>query len=81
MEGADLMALAGSVAEGSGTWKALAVGAGILAWRWWKDVSAHLCQAVPDALAIGRSISDGGIDIRLKVHLIDEEAEEAKTPE
>ena len=63
------------LAESSGTWKALALGSLLLVWRWWKDIQKHLCQAVPDALAIARNISEDGLDVRLKVHMCDDKEE------
>jgi len=61
------------LSESSGTWKALAIGGLVLAWRLWKSMQKHLCQAIPDALAIGRKVADDGIDVRLRVHMCDEE--------
>ncbi len=76
MEEAGFTTLLLELAESSGTWKALVVGGLVLAWRWWKSVSQHLCQAVPDALGIARNLTENGLDIRLKVHMCDEDEQE-----
>jgi len=59
--------------ESSGTWKALAIGGLVLAWRWWKSVQDHLCGAIPDALAIARKVAEDGVDVRLRVHMCEDE--------
>ncbi len=64
------------LAESSGTWKAVAVGGLVLVWRWWQTVQKHLCEAIPDALAIARNITEDGLDIRLKVHMCEDKEEE-----
>jgi len=62
------------LAESNGTWKAVAVGILVLAWRWWRSVSKHLCQAIPDALTIARNVTEDGLNIHLKVHMCDDDA-------
>jgi hypothetical protein len=76
MEETSVVTLLLELADSSGTWKALVVGSLILAWRWWKSVSQHLCQAIPDALAIARNVTEDGLDIRLKVHMCEDKEEE-----
>jgi len=66
------------LAESSGTWKALVVGGLVLAWRWWKSVSEHLCQAIPDALTIARNVTENGLDVRLKVHMCEDEDKDSE---
>tara|TARA_R100000951_G_scaffold4054_1_gene5055 strand:+ start:1634 stop:1879 length:246 start_codon:yes stop_codon:yes gene_type:complete len=63
------------LAESNGTWKAVAVGGLVLVWRWWQTVQKHLCEAIPDALAIARNITEDGLDIRLKVHMCEDKEE------
>ena len=72
MEEASVTTLLLELAESSGTWKAVAVGGLVLVWRWWQTVQKHLCEAIPDALAIARNVSENGLDVRLKVHMCDE---------
>ncbi len=64
------------LAESSGTWKAVVVGGLVLVWRWWQTVQKHLCEAIPDALAIARNITEDGLDIRLKVQMCEDKEEE-----
>lgn len=66
------------LAESNGTWKALAVGGLVLVWKWWQTVQKHLCEAIPDALAIARNITEDGLDVRLKVHIIDDDEDDKK---
>ena len=66
------------LAESNGTWKALAVGGLVLVWKWWQTVQKHLCEAIPDALAIARNLSEDGLDVRLKVHIIDDDEDDKK---
>jgi hypothetical protein len=73
MEELGLTTLLLDLVESNGTWKAVAVGGLILAWRWWKGVQAHLCSAIPDAIAIAKKVAEDGLDIRLKVHMCDDE--------
>jgi len=72
MEEASVTTLLLELAESSGTWKAVVVGGLVLVWRWWQTVQKHLCEAIPDALAIARNVSENGLDVRLKVHMCDE---------
>lgn len=72
MEEASVTTLLLELAESSGTWKAVAVGGLVLVWRWWQTVQKHLCEAIPDALAIARNVSENGLDVRLKVHMCDD---------
>ena len=72
MEEASVTTLLLELAESSGTWKAVVVGGLVLMWRWWQTVQKHLCEAIPDALAIARNVSENGLDVRLKVHMCDE---------
>ena len=72
MEEASVTTLLLELAESSGTWKAVVVGGLVLVWRWWQTVQKHLCEAIPDALAIARNVSEHGLDVRLKVHMCDE---------
>lgn len=44
--------------------------------RWWRDVSAHLCNAVPQALAIAEKIADDGIQVNLNLNLIESSQDE-----
>ena len=72
MEEASVTTLLLELAESSGTWKAVVVGGLVLVWRWWQTVQKHLCEAIPDALAIARNVSENGLDVRLKVHMCDD---------
>jgi hypothetical protein len=72
MEEASVTTLLLELAESNGTWKAVAVGGLVLVWRWWQTVQKHLCEAIPDALAIARNVSENGLDVRLKVHMCDD---------
>ena len=76
MEELGLTTLLLDLVESNGTWKAVAIGGLILVWRWWKSVSQHLCKAIPDALAIARNLSENGLDVRLKVHMCEDEDSE-----
>ena len=69
----DVTTLLMGLVEGNGTWKVLVVGGLVLAWRWWKSVQEHLCTAIPDSIAIAKKVADDGLDIRLKVHMCDDE--------
>lgn len=72
MEELGLTTLLLDLVESNGTWKAVAIGGLILVWRWWKGVQAHLCQAIPDAIAVARRVAEDGLDVRLKVHMCDD---------
>ena len=72
MDEAGITTLLLELVESSGTWKALAIGGLVLAWRWWKSVQEHLCSAIPDSIAIARKVAEDGVDIRLKVHMCDD---------
>ncbi len=76
MDDAGFTTLLLELAESSGTWKALAIGGLVLVWRWWRSIQTHLCQAIPDALAIGRKVAEDGLDVRLRVHMCDENEQE-----
>jgi len=73
MEEMSFVALVLELAESSGTWKALAVGGLVFAWKWWGGVQKHLCRAIPDALEIARNLSEKGLEVRLKVHMCEED--------
>lgn len=73
MEEMSFVALVVELAESSGTWKALAIGGLVFAWKWWGGVQKHLCRAIPDALEIARNFSENGVDVRLRVQMCDDE--------
>jgi len=37
-------------------------------WAWWKSVSKHLCEAIPQALSIMDKFANNGIEVRLKLY-------------
>ena len=76
MEEMSFVALVVELAESSGTWKALAIGGLVFVWKWWGGVQKHLCRAIPDALEIVRSLAVNGLDIRLKLNLVDEDGDD-----
>lgn len=50
---------------------ALALGGGGFLWAWWKSAQKHLCEAIPQIIAIADRISKEGLIV--KVQLIEQE--------
>ena len=77
MEEMSFVALVVELAESSGTWKALAMGSLVFAWKWWSGVQKHLCRAIPEALDIARNLSENGLDVRLNLQMCEDDEKDS----